>query len=103
VSDATYSAHLAFAHRFDVEAYGGFFDRMGVSYACDGGPERNLARWDSRDPSPTAWSHASFEVSECLGGSLQVAFDFNTVDAIDNAHGGWAVDDITVTAGPASL
>jgi hypothetical protein len=46
-------------------------------------------------PNTATWAPFSADVSAFAGRDMQVRFVFDTIDAIDNAHEGWYVDDVS--------
>jgi hypothetical protein len=49
------------------------------------------------------WSVARADLTPFVGHVVSVMFAFDTVDEYDNAHGGWMIDDVTVSGGPAPV
>lgn len=97
LTEYRHAATLRFWHRFDVESYSGAFDTMRVSLRC-GTDVVKLASWDSRSLSPTPWLAEEFALDACLGSHATLHFEFDSIDGVANDHGGWAIDDIQVTA-----
>jgi hypothetical protein len=47
----------------------------------------------------SGWVVESVDLSAFAGQTVNIQFAFDTVDEYDNAHGGWSIDDVTVTGG----
>jgi hypothetical protein len=59
--------------------------------------EWGIAPGDLLDGSGS-WQRAIFDLSDAVGHSVRLRFEFDTVDAFNNAFEGWYLDDVTVRA-----
>lgn len=93
---ATNNATLTFWQFLDSE--GPPYDQGHVQVSTDGG-----GNWTEVAVNTTTngtWQQTSVDLSDHTFSSLYLRFFFDTVDAIDNAHEGWYVDDILITGEP---
>jgi hypothetical protein len=92
-SDAPGSS-LSFWSWYETESSGTQWDQRWVQISVDGGPFQNLAQL-SGDPMQ-AWFKHTFDLDHYGTGSVRVRFYFTTVDANNNGHRGWYIDDVAV-------
>ncbi len=99
------SAELSFNHFLETEGADAF-DRARVLISENGDFEvvasNNAGGVDLSDPTG-GWSPASVDLDAFVGSTIQVRFDFDTVDAFENAFEGWYVDDVLVTGESANV
>ena len=92
-------ATLKMKHLYDIEQYsGGAYDILRVQVSRDAATWTTLQQWDSRNADVTSWTALSYDIDGFTGGSLYVRLWTDTVDGTANAHAGWFVEDVEVTA-----
>ncbi|MGD8376635.1 MAG: hypothetical protein PVF68_10890, partial [Acidobacteriota bacterium] len=102
IPDLGQDAALTYWYRRETEGSPNF-DLSFVRASGDGAPfvgleqnQEETSTWRRRDdtrPLP-------LDLSSFVGQDLQVQFEFNTGDGIDNTHLGWMVDDVRIEACP---
>jgi hypothetical protein len=96
------SATLSFSHFLNVEL-GAEVDQARVQVSTAGGPFQTLV---AKGPETDAlqvvraangeWQNKTLDLSAYVGNTIQIQFDFNTVDDLFNRFEGWFVDDVVV-------
>ncbi len=86
---------LRFWELYETESAYAWYDQRWVQFAVDGGPFIDIVQL-SDDP-PNYWLQSpAYSLAAYAGKTVQVRFLFATLDAADNAHLGWFIDDITI-------
>ena len=71
------------------------WDQRWVQISADSGPFENV--YQLTDDPLTTWVQSPFiDLSAYAGKSIRLRFHFETLDARDNAHKGWLIDDVTI-------
>ena len=52
---------------------------------------------DLLDDPTTGWTNATLNLSDYAGSSIEIQFDFDTIDSLANTFEGWYVDDVVVS------
>jgi hypothetical protein len=68
-----------------------------VQISADGGPFTDLAQL-SDDPANFWLKSVSYSLAAYAGKTVQVRFLFASLDAADNAHKGWVIDDFAISS-----
>lgn len=102
---STPRAWLGFRQRLEREPFGicapDYLDRTNVDVSIDGGATWITSNTNCDQEFTLAgdvWLPYQVDLTGYRGQSLLVRFSFQTVNASDNAHFGWMIDDVTVTA-----
>ncbi len=74
------------------------YDRTRVQISDDGGATWTVA-FESHG-TDNAWSDRAVDLSTYVGGSVDVRFWFDTIDAFENSFEGWYIDDVEVLVQP---
>ena len=94
-------AELSFNYFLDTEP-STFFDRATVLISTDGGTtftpilERPELVDTKGDTTEDGWTTATFNLKDFVGQTIQIRFEFDTIDSAANSFEGWYVDDVVV-------
>ncbi|MBD3559009.1 proprotein convertase P-domain-containing protein, partial [Planktothrix sp. FACHB-1355] len=95
---STGSAALSFNYFLQTEGLPSSYDKARVLISQDGGSFQPIvSNADLLLDPTTGWTNATVDLSSYAGSTIQIQFDFNTVDGIANSFEGWYVDDVVVT------
>jgi hypothetical protein len=94
---AATDATLSFSQYWEVEFYPWqSVDQMRVQ-GFDGS-WHTVAQWDSTRFPAFDWGQETIDLGAYAGSSIQLRFNFDSVDRYSNAYLGWLIDDVRVTA-----
>ncbi|HEX7393381.1 MAG TPA: pre-peptidase C-terminal domain-containing protein [Anaerolineaceae bacterium] len=89
------SAYLRFREYVHTESPAPYWDQRLVQISVNNGPFTNL--YQMQDDPQDWWVYSPFlNLSAYAGKNVRIRFHFNQVDAYDNTHIGWRIDDVTV-------
>ncbi|NBD16586.1 MAG: S8 family serine peptidase [Cyanobacteria bacterium] len=96
---AVSGAELSFNYFLEAEG-GPPWDEAQVLISQDGGAFQQIASKNNGDlvNGTPEWTNATFDLTPYVGSTIQVQFDFDTLDDIANDFEGWYVDDVTVNS-----
>ena len=82
-----------------VDDFSGFLSRDSgrLLVSSDGGTTWQTASTLSHNSNGT-FAHTRVNLRRFVGNTVQLRFEFDTFDSLDNAHEGWFIDDIVVSA-----
>jgi len=102
--DLTFSnaAILSFAHWYQTESSDSTWDLKFIDVSTDSG-----VTWQTEhlvltgiNAVMSTWQTSTVDLSSYVGGSIQLRFHFNTVDAVANTFEGWYIDDVAILTDP---
>ncbi len=86
---------LRFWYRYNTEGPGINWDQRWIQISADGGPFENVLQL--HDDEPNYWLQATIDLSVYAGKTVQIRFNFASIDEQKNAtHEGWMIDDIEI-------
>ncbi|MEE8452190.1 MAG: leucine-rich repeat domain-containing protein, partial [Thermoguttaceae bacterium] len=96
LTDAS-EAQLHFNYFLETD---GSTDVAEVLVSSDGAPYLTVLanRGGGLSDSTADWTPATVDLMPFLGGTIQVRFAFDSIDAQNNTYEGWSIDDVTVAA-----
>jgi PKD repeat protein len=94
---------LTFNTKYQVESYSGHTDQMTVQAKTATGAWTTLWTRDSTNPAQTTFAPVTLDLSAFKSAGSQVRFSFDSMDAFPRSFPGWAVDDVAVGAGVATV
>ena len=89
------SATLTFWSWHVTEPFVPSKDVKQVRISVDGGPFEPLFTL-TRDPDEAYWYQERIDLSEYAGSTIRLQFFFDTIDSLNNAYDGWAIDDVQI-------
>ena len=91
------NAELSFNYVLASEG-GNPWDSARVLVSENGGAFEAIAsNADLLDDPTTGWTNATLDLSDYAGSSIEIQFDFDTIDSVANTFEGWYVDDVVVS------
>jgi hypothetical protein len=91
-------AELSLSFNYFLEAEGAPWDDAEILVSADGGGFTPIASKNNGDlvNGTTDWTEASFDLSVYAGSTIEIKFNFDTLDSVANLFEGWYVDDVVV-------
>jgi PKD repeat protein len=102
ISTAT-APTLTFNTKYQVESYSGHTDQMKVQAKTATGAWTTLWTRDSTNSAQTTFTPVTLDLSAYKSTGSQVRFSFDSIDTYPRSHPGWAVDDVVVQTGVATV
>jgi uncharacterized protein YjiK len=91
--------YLRFWYRYETEAQSAYWDQRKVQISVDDGPFYDVLQLYD-DPMNHWLQSPAIDLSGYAGHIIQVRFQFDTLDNIENGYRGWYVDDVEISTTP---
>jgi len=88
-------ATLSFWYWYQTETTYIDFDQRTIAISVNGGPFQLLEQLYGDTMS--AWNEKTIDLSTYTGNTIQIRFNFATVDKFENYYEGWYIDDVALT------